>query len=140
MSFREKIHWVAFVAIALAFGWYFLTYPWSMIDTPAGVAVTAGMLVPVTIAILGSMSLLTAIFAIRAPKEAHLKEDERERFIHIRGTHAAYYPLILGVWANLFAIFYHVSPAGRLNLLIATAVFAELVRVGAQLYFYRRGY
>ena len=140
MSFREKIHWVAFVAIALAFGWYFLTYPWSMIDTPAGVAVTAGMLVPVTIAILGSMSLLTAIFAIRAPKEAHLKEDERERFIHIRGTHAAYYPLILGVWANLFAIFYHVSPAGRLNLLIATVVFAELVRVGAQLYFYRRGY
>ena len=86
------------------------------------------------------MSVAAAALAIRTPKEAHLKEDEREKTIHLKGTHAAYYPLILGVWANLFAIFYHISPAGRLNLLIATAVIAELVRVGAQLYYYRRGY
>lgn len=98
------------------------------------------MLVPVTIAIIGSMSVAAAALAIRSPKEAHLKEDEREKTIHLKGTHMAYYPLILGVWANLFAIFYHISPAGRLNLLIATAVIAELVRVGAQLYYYRRGY
>lgn len=140
MSFREKIHWVAFVSLSLAFGWYFLSYPWSMIDRPEGVAATAGMLAPVTIAILASMSIAAAALAIRTPNEAHLKEDERERLIHVKGTHAAYYPLVIGVWANLFAIFYHVSAAGRLNMLIATVVLAELVRVGSQLYFYRRGY
>lgn len=140
MSFREKIHWVAFVSLAAAFGWYFLRYPWPIVARPEGVAAVAGMLVPVTIVIIGSMSIAAAALAIRAPKEAHLKEDERENTIHLRGTHAAYYPLVLGVWANLFAVFYHISAAGRLNLLIATVVVAELVRVGAQLYLYRRGH
>lgn len=140
MSFREKIHWVAFISLSLAFGWYFLTYPWSVMNTPAGVGATAAMLLPVTIVIIGSMSLVAAVLAIRSPKEANLKEDERDKTIHLKGTHMAYYPLVLGVWANLFAIFYHISAAGRLNLLIATVVLAELVRVGAQLYYYRRGY
>lgn len=140
MSFREKIHWVSFASLAVAFGWYFITYPWSIVDRPEGAWAVAGMLVPVTIVIIGSMSIAATALAIRAPKEAQLKEDERETTIHLRGTHAAYYPLVLGVWGNLFAIFYHISAAGRLNLLIATVVIAELVRVGAQLYYYRRGY
>lgn len=140
MSFNEKIHWAAFVALISAFGWYFLAYPWQIVGTRAGVAAAAGMLVPVTIIIIGAMTITAAFFAIRAPKEAHLKDDERERAIHMRGTHIAYYPLVLGVWANLFAIFYHLSAAAHLNLLIATVVLAELVRVGSQLYFFRRGY
>jgi hypothetical protein len=140
MSFREKIHWVAFISLGAAFGWYFIAYPWSIVDRPEGVGAVAGMLVPVTIVIIGSMSIAAAALAIRTPKEAHLKEDEREKTIHLKGTHAAYYPLVLGVWANLFAIFHHVGAAGRLNMLIATVVLAEMVRVGAQLYYYRRGY
>ncbi|MBK6708663.1 MAG: hypothetical protein IPG54_14840 [Sphingomonadales bacterium] len=140
MSFREKMHWIAFVALLLAFGWYFLTYPWSIVHTPEGVGAVAGMLVPVTIFIIGLMTVLSAAIAIRSPKDANIKEDEREKNIHLKGTHMAYYPLVLGVWANLFAIFHHISAAGRLNLLIATVVIAELVRVGAQLYYYRRGY
>jgi hypothetical protein len=140
MSFREKIHWVAFVALLLAFGWYFISYPWPIMDTQEGVGAVAAMLFPVAVFIIGLMSILTAAVAIRSPKEANLKEDERERIIHLKGTHMAYYPLVLGVWGNLFAIFYHISAAGRLNLLIATVVLAELVRVGGQLYYYRRGY
>ena len=140
MSFNEKLHWAAFVALISAFGWYFLSYPWAIVGTRAGVGAAAGMLVPVTIIIIAAMTITAAFFAIRAPKEAHLKDDERERTIHMRGTHIAYYPLVLGVWANLFAIFYQVSAAAHLNLLIATVVIAELVRVGSQLYFFRRGY
>lgn len=140
MSFNEKLHWSAFVALISAFGWYFLSYPWQIVGTRAGVAAAAGMLVPVTIIIIGAMTITAAFFAIRAPKEAHLKDDERERTIHMRGTHIAYYPLVMGVWANLFAIFYQLSAAVHLNLLIATVVIAELVRVGSQLYFFRRGY
>lgn len=140
MSFREKIHWAAFLGIAAAFGWYFLAYPWSMVGTRAGVAAVAGMLVPVTIIIVAVMSVVAAYLAIRYPKEAHLKEDERERGIHLRGTHAGYYPLVLGVYANIVAIFNGLSGAGLLNLLLATVVIAELVRVGAQLWHYRRGY
>lgn len=140
MSFREKIHWASFLALAVAFGWYFLTYPWEIVGTPAGVGAVAGMLVPVTIIIIAVMALTTAYFAIRTPKEVNIKEDERERIIHIRGTHLAYYPLVLGVWANMIAMFYRLSVGEHLNLLIATVVVAELARVGSQLYFYRRGY
>jgi hypothetical protein len=138
MSFREKIHWAAFIGIAGAFGWYFLSYPWSIVDTRAGIAAIAGMLVPVTIIIIGLMSITAATLAIRYPKEAHLKEDERERSIHLRGTHAAYYPLVIGSYGILGASFNQLSTALTINLLLAVIISAELVRVGWQLWLYRR--
>ena len=140
MSFREKTHWAAFIGIFVAFGWYFVAYPWHKIDTPAGVGAVAGMLVPVTVIIIAVMAATAAFFAIRAPNEAYVKEDERERGIHLLGTHLAYYPLVLGCWANMIAIFYRFTPGVYLNMLIATVVLAELVRVVAQLYYYRRGH
>ncbi len=139
MSFREKIHWAAFVGIAGAFGWYFLSYPWSIVATPAGIVAIAGMLVPVTLIIIGLMSVTAAYLAIRYPKEAHLKEDERERGIHLKGTHAAYYPLVLGSYGIMIALFNQLSTAMLINLLLAVVIGAELVRVGAQLLAYRRG-
>ena len=138
MSFREKIHWAAFIGIAGAFGWYFLSFPWHLAQERAGVGAVAGMLVPVTIIILTLMSVTAAWFAIRAPKEAQLAEDERERSIHLRGTHAAYYPLVLGAYAVLVAVFWGWQGAALLNLLLAVIVTAELVRVGWQLWLYRR--
>lgn len=140
MSFREKMHWVTLVTMILAFGWYFLAYPWRMAAEPAGVWTTAGMLVPVTIGIIVMMTIASAWMAIRAPDEAHMKEDERDRSIHLMGTHYAYYPLVVGIWANIFALFWNIGQAAQLNLLLATVVCAELVRIGTQLYLYRRGY
>jgi hypothetical protein len=138
MSFREKIHWAAFIGIAGAFGWYFLSFPWDVVTTRAGIGAVAGMLVPVTIIIAGLMSVTAAYLAIRYPKDAHLKEDEREQHIHLRGTFAAYYPLVLGSYAVLVAIFWGWNGAKLLNLLLAVIVSAELVRVGWQLWLYRR--
>lgn len=138
MSFREKIHWSAFIGLFGAFGWYFLAYPWAIVGTRAGIGAVAGMLVPVTIIIIALMSVTAAYLAIRYPKEAHLREDERERAIHLRGTHAAYYPLVLGSYAILIAVFWGFSGAVLLNLMLAVVVSAELVRVGWQLWIYRR--
>lgn len=138
MSFREKIHWAAFIGIAGAFGWYFLTYPWDIVSTPAGIGAIAGMLVPVTIIIIVLMSVTAGYLAIRYPREANLKEDERERAIHLRGTHAAYYPLVIGSYGIMGALFNHLSTALMINLLLAVIITAELVRVGVQLWIYRR--
>jgi hypothetical protein len=82
----------------------------------------------------------TAWFAIRTPKEANMKEDERDKTIHLRGTHLAYYPLVLGVWVNIFALINGLNFGWSVNILMATLVLSELVRVGSQIYFYRRGY
>ncbi len=140
MSFREKIHWVALVGLLLGFGWYFITYPWSIANTQAGVWAAVGMLVPVTIIFLVPMIAGTAWFAIRSPREANLKEDEREKSIHLKGTHLAYYPLVLGIWANVFFLINGIGFGYSVNILMATLVFSELIRVGSQLYYYRRGY
>ena len=140
MAFREKIHWVTLVTIILAFGWYFLAYPWQIADSPAGLWATAGLLVPVTIAIIVAMTVATAFLAIRNRGEVDAKEDERDRSFDMRGTHYAYYPLIVGIWINILLIFWGVGQAQQLNLMLATLVAAELVRIGTQLYLYRRGY
>lgn len=140
MSFREKIHWVTLATMILAFGWYFLVYPWQIVGSPAGVMATAGLLVPVTIAIIAAMTVATGFLAIRSPRDADAREDERDRSFHMRGTHFGYYPLVVGIWLNIFLIFRDIGQAEQLNLMIATLVVAELVRIGTQLYFYRRGY
>jgi len=140
MSFREKIHWATLVAMTLAFGWYFLAYPWGIVGSPAGVMATAGLLVPVTIAIIAAMTFATAFLAIRNPREVDTREDERDRNFHMRGTHFAYYPLVVGIWINIFLIFWGIGQAQQLNLMIATLVIAEIVRIGTQLYLYRRGH
>lgn len=139
MSFREKIHWVALVSLIAAFGWYFLSYPWAIAGSPRGMYQAAWMLLPVTIIFIVPMIAASAFFAARSPKEAHLKEDEREWTIHLRGTHLAYYPLVLGVWFNMFAMINGFAYGWSVNILMATLVAAELVRVGSQLYLYRRG-
>jgi len=140
MSFREKIHWVAFVSLLLGFGWYFTSYPWALANTRAGMLTSVWMLFPTTIIVLVPMVVATAWFAIRSPKEANLKEDEREKTIHLKGTHAAYYPFVLGIWANVFALINGITYGWSVNILMATLVIAELIRVGAQLYLYRRGH
>ena len=140
MSFREKIHWVSLTAMILAFGWYFLAFPWQIASTSAGVWASAGMLVPATIGIIVVMTIFTAIAAIRSPGEVDVKEDERDRGFHLLGTHYAYYPLVVGIWINIFLIFWGVSQAQQLNMMLATLVVAELVRIGTQLYLYRRGF
>lgn len=140
MSFREKIHWVALVGLIAAFGWYFSNYPWEIVATPKGMYSAVWMLLPVAIIFLVPMIAGATFFAIRSPKEADMKEDERERGIHLRGTHLAYYPLAIGVQLNIFALINGYKNGYVVTIRVATLVVAELIRVGSQLYYYRRGY
>jgi len=138
MAFREKIHWVAFVTMLLAFGWYFLAFPWRDAASPAALWTAGGMLIPLTLGIIVAMTVATAILAIRNRSEVHLAEDERDRAIHWRGTHLAYYPMVVGTWACIGLIFTGAAPAILLNLLLAMVVVSELLRIGSQIWLYRR--
>lgn len=138
MSFREKMHWSAFVGLAGTFGWYFLTYPWAIVSTLPGIDAVAAKLTMAAIIIVVLMVATAAYLAIRYPKDMNFKDDERDRDIHLRGTHAAYYPLVLGVYAILMAAFWKASGAVMLNLVLAVVISAELIRVGWQLWLYRK--
>lgn len=135
----EKIHWVAFVAISIAFGWYFLTLPASFESGPQGLWASAGLLLIPTIGIIIAMTVATAIFAVRNPREATMREDERDQAFHVRGTHLAYYPMVIGSWLCIGLIFGGISQTSLLKILLAMVVSAELVRIGSQIWFYRRG-
>lgn len=138
MAFREKIHGVAFVTMLLAFGWYFLAFPWRDAASPGALWTAGGMLIPLTLGIIVAMTVATAIMAIRNRSEVNLAEDERDRAIHWRGTHLAYYPMVVGTWACIGLIFTGAPPAILLNLLLAMVVLSELVRIGSQIWLYRR--
>lgn len=139
MSFREKIHWVAFVAIILAFGWYFLNYPWSASPSSAGLWASGGMLIAVSIGIILAMTVATAIMAIRNRHEVDIREDERDRAIHRHGTHLAYYPMVVGSWTCIGLIFAGTDSVVLLNVILAMVVCAELLRIGSQIWLYRQG-
>jgi hypothetical protein len=117
-----------------------MSYPWATANTRDGMLTSVWMLIPTTLIFLVPMVIGSVWFAIRTPKEANLREDEREKMIHLKGAHAAYYPLVIGVWANIFALINGLNYGWSVNILMATLVSAELVRVGGQLYLYRRGH
>ncbi|WP_137870111.1 hypothetical protein [Sphingopyxis sp. 2PD] len=138
MTFREKTHWVALVVMIAAFGWYFFRLHTALPHGPGNIAASGSLLTVVTIGIIVAMSIIIGVIAARSPSEAHAAADERERAIHWRGTHYAYYPIVLGVWLCIWMIFAGYSMPTLLNTLLAVVVSAELVRIGAQLYLYRR--
>lgn len=140
MSFREKIHWVAFAVISIAFGWYFFTLPGAVADGTVSLWASAGLLLPPTLGIIVAMTLATAVIAIRSPQEVTLREDERDRDFHVRGTHLAYYPMVIGSWLCIGLIFGGIGTGNLLRVLLAMVVLSELVRIGSQIWFYRRGY
>jgi hypothetical protein len=138
MTFREKMHWVAFLALFAGFGWYFAAFPWALLDLPTGRGASAARLGPVALVVFIPMVVVTLWSILRNRRETRLREDEREIAIHRFGTHMAYYPLVLGTWANAFVAINGITGARAVLLLVATVVTCELIRVGAQLFAYRR--
>ncbi len=137
MSFREKILWVAFITMVGGFGFYFLT-----LLTPIGKDASPdyylGLLFLIIGLVVGSMLIATMILFIRNRSEITFKEDERDRNIHKAATQIAYYPLLLGVWAS-GALFHNgVSVPTMLNILMAVLVGAESIRLGYQIFLYRK--
>ncbi len=142
MSFREKMHWVSLIAILGGFGWYFGTlhlvgYGHSPGDT--GEKYYFGLLIATIVGILTVMIIGAALIAIFKPKDAKYAWDERDRLIHMRGTHAAYYILVVGMWATGLSLHFGYSLFFMLNAMLAIIVVAESIRIGTQLYLYRRG-
>jgi hypothetical protein len=48
--------------------------------------------------------------------------------------------MVVGSWLCIGLIFGGVSQPMLLRIILAMVVVAELIRIGAQIYFYRRGY
>jgi hypothetical protein len=114
--------------------------PFAVANGTAGLWASAGLLLLPTLGIIVAMTLATAVIAIRSPQEVTLREDERDRDFHMCATHLAYYPLVIGSWLCIGLIFGGIGELNLLRVLLAMVVLSERVRIGSQIWFYRRSY
>lgn len=138
MTFREKIDWATLGAIALAFGWYAIVFPWGMRGAPA-LAAQGGLLLVVAIAMTLALTIAAIAFAIHRPRDANAPADERDRDVTRKATTRAYYVLIVGVTCCFAIAYWTADLAAVLNALLGTVVAAELVRLASQVTAYRLG-
>lgn len=140
MSHREKVAWLSLLAMALTFGPYFLLtalapLPESPLASPHGLgrfAVTA----VAQMLLLGGGHLL---LRLRAPQEARVPADERDRAIERRAMRAAYYVLITGMIVVGVVMPFERSGWALVNAALAGIVLAEVVHYGVAVWSYRRG-
>jgi uncharacterized membrane protein len=138
-SFREKAAWAALLSILLGFGAYFATLAYGMTTGRASPDYFLGLLVAVVVLITVAMALFGIVVAVRAPEEAKVPADERDRTIQTRSTQLAYYVLLVGTLAAAGSSAAGVALFWILNGLLAAVVLAEVIRYGAQIVLYRRG-
>lgn len=138
MAFREKRAWLMLVTMVIAYGIYFTSVP-----EPVEGNVDLRWLIWFAVASLGqgaSFAIGIALMSRRTPRNDRAKPDERDRAIDRRAAAIAYYVLMLEfIWVGV------VSPFGTDPWTLAQAsllaiVIAELVRNGATVWSYRRGW
>ncbi len=97
MSYREKIAWLSLIAMAVAYGPYFILasrgpFPWEPLPHlhPLGLFAMASV---------GRMFVLGAgyLYLRLSPRQERPPVDERDRAIEHRSISAAYYVLIVGM-------------------------------------------
>lgn len=138
MAFREKISWLSFGSILLAFGPYFAVLlatgqpAWALGPTSVGYFILAVTLLTVVM-LIGTIGL-----ALTNLKDAQQPSDERDREITRRGSAFGYAVLLPALFCALGTLFFGLGQAVLVNAVLAAIVLAELVRYGTEIIGYRR--
>jgi hypothetical protein len=137
ISYREKSIWGNLLGMVVAYSYYFGTLAWGG---------TGRIFVAVCILIVINV-VYQALIAVRGKVEP---KDERDIWIEGKGYKNAYFALLWGVWLWILgammyglqdalrgaALSAHLAAIG--NSLVVVLLASELVKVGTQLFFYRR--
>lgn len=141
MSFREKIHWVSLFAIISGFGYYFFMLHFGHHDRGMGQnggEYYFGLLVMVIAYVIAIMTIASIILYIRDRDSVTAAFDERDDIIHTRATKISYYVLLIGAWGVASSIHWGPGLFFSTHLLLFIIIIAECIRIGAQIYLYRR--
>jgi hypothetical protein len=141
MSYREKVAWLSLLAIAVAYGPYFLL---TVLDPPAdGVMPNLATLVRFGAAAVAHMAILGAghlALRLRSPEDARVPADERDRAIDRRALRLAYYALIAGMIVVGVIMPFSAGGWTIVNAAVAAIVISELVHYCTVARSYRRGW
>lgn len=146
LSFQEKSVWGSIVSLVAVYGWYVkeLLSAYPAIDA----SLMAGLLLTVVVLIIVIEAALHIAIAIRSRPAP---EDERDRLIQTRAHRNAYYVLAVGTVVAIGQVVIGEAMNATssvitlersllaANILLLAFVLAELVALGSQLVYYRRG-
>ena len=129
MPYREKIAWLSLLAIAVTYGPYFTL----VMLHPAGAVPDFHQLGAFAKTALSQMVILglgTLFLRWRAPEDARMPLDERDRAIASRARTIAYYVLMGGmIWVAVVMPFYS-NGWVLVNSGLFMIVFAEIISYG----------
>ena len=138
MSFREKSAWISFVSLLVVFGAYF----WNVsrilhhaVDSHRGAVISFGL--------IGAFVVIEIVLhiavAMQSPKEAKAPRDEREQLIELKSTRVAFQVLVVGAFAAMGLM--HITSSAFVvgQHILMAIVFAELVKFGVQIHYFRSG-
>jgi hypothetical protein len=151
MSFQEKNITVSFVNFSLILG-FFLIRVFQMFQGGSfnstnvfrlwGTVIVLAIIVTIFATIL--THILSAIIEAIKTGEENPKieglEDERDKFIDLRGTKVTYFVSSIGVLLSMLTFVLGQPPLVMFTLLIFFGVLAQIVGDISRLYLYRRGF
>jgi hypothetical protein len=138
MPYREKVAWLSLLAMAVVFIPYFA---WATLNPPTSAVPNLGQMAlyavtcGIWMVILGIGHLL---LRWRAPGEAKLPLDERDRAIQYRSRNYAYGVLLTGMILVGCVMPFTDGGWNIVNATIFMIVLAETVHYGSMVYSYRR--
>lgn len=140
MAFREKIAWLTLGAMLIAYTVYFTLLGIATEHGAPPLMTMIGLFAAVTLAQLVIVSVIAAVLAIAARREAQEAADERDRAIARRSANIAYYVLMTGaILAGVVMPFYALRWQ-IINAALIALVVAETVRLVIIVASYRRGW
>lgn len=140
MAFREKIAWLTLGTMLVTYTVYFSLLVAAAGDGEPPVLRMLGLFAGVTIVQVAFIIAATAIFAIRARKEAEAKPDERDRAIARRGASVAYTVLMIGMIVVGVVMPFSEPSWKIINTALLALVLSEAVRYTLIIISYRRGW
>ena len=137
MSFREKTAWISLVSLLLVFGIYFTVVGLAMAGR-LQYSQTFNLFLQLVLAFVVLQVVLRLIVAKRAPLDAKVPADEREKLIGLKADRVAGYILAVGVFVAIFTL--HLgADRGELahSVLLAFAI-SQLAKHAAVIVLHRR--
>lgn len=141
MSFREKSAWITLITLVLMSSLWALHFPWERPFTlaPEPNPFVFHSLVLATISFVVIEIVAHVIVAVRAPREASARADERERLIGLKGTRLGAYVYAVLSLSSLFLIHVGANEIGLAYYVLFSFVIGEVVNYTARIVYYRRG-
>ena len=136
-GFNENYQWITLLGVTGIYGYYFLK-----VLPPGGPDVTAEQIVffTVLLVLLVVVYIVGAILCVAIDRFKDPKEDERDKFVRLKGRRNASYVLTLGTFAAMACAFFTEGNFWVVHALLGSLVVSQLAESATQVFYYRRGF